>query len=115
MKQIAVVIRSEDLLPRRAAEALRVSIGLTLCDNRVQIVFMDGGVNFLGGDPEKMWDGVDVDGYLENLSEVACKLYVERESLKERCGSAELLCEANIIGRDEVIRMLSTMDRVLCF
>ena len=43
VKEVVIVVRSTPLNTIRFAEALRIAVGQTLCDNRVTVLLMDWG------------------------------------------------------------------------
>jgi sulfur relay (sulfurtransferase) DsrF/TusC family protein len=112
MKTTIVLISQSPLKTLRVAEALRMSVGLTLCDDAVQVVFVDDGVYALvGADPARV--GMpEYARHVETLGQLGHRLVAERESLEER-GIDRLAFTVDTVARAEVPALLVAGDCVI--
>lgn len=111
-KTTTVIISQSPLKTLRVAEALRMSVGLTLCDDTVQVLFVGDGVyTLLQTDPTHV--GLpEYSRHVEALQELGHKLFAERESLDER-GLEKTVYETEIISGVEAARLISESDFVI--
>jgi sulfur relay (sulfurtransferase) DsrF/TusC family protein len=112
MKTTSVIISQSPLKTLRVAEALRMSVGLTLCDDRVQVLFMaDGVYTLLDTKPETV--GMpEYSRHIETLRQLNHRLFAEREALNERA-IAEIRPEAEVVSRMELAQLLLDSDCVI--
>lgn len=115
MKKIAVLIRRAPLNTIMNAEALRVSVGMTLRDDRVSVIFIGDGVWSASAhlDPSKIgrWDSKKEFDVLKMLK---CRLIADRTSF-ESGGAGEPVPGVELVSRSEVIRTLNESDIVIPF
>lgn len=91
-----------------------MSLGLTLTDNKVTVVFVEDGV-YLPVSPAPEAIGYrDVERHIETLKEVGCELIAEKESLRKR-GLLDQRVEVNICSRREIHQIIEQSDRVIAF
>ncbi len=112
MKTTTLIISQPPLGTLRIAEALRMGVGLTLCGDAVQILFVGDGVYTLLGTEPKRIAAPEYSRHIETLKELGHSLYAERESLEER-GIDGMTHEAQIIDRAEVAGLLLESDSVI--
>ena len=112
MKTTSVIISLSPLKTLRVAEALRMSVGLTLCGDRVQVLFMaDGVYALLNTKPGKI--GMpEYSRHIETLKQLNHRLFVEQEALDERTIN-EIRPEAEIVSRADLARLLLASDCVI--
>ena len=112
MKTTSVIISQSPLKTLRVAEALRMSVGLTLCGDKVQVVFMaDGVYALLNTKPERI--GMpEYSRHIETLKQLNHRLFAEREALDER-SLDEIRPEAEIVLRMELAQLLLDSDCVI--
>ena len=114
MKRVAVVVRQSPFNTCRNAEALRMTVGLTLADNVITVIFRDDGVyTLLPTEPSRI-GSLGLDKHLETLPLLHVRLVAERESLAERKLS-HLKWEVDRLARDEVARLLADAEAVICY
>lgn len=112
MKTTTVIISQSPLKTIRIAEALRMSVGLTLCEDAVQVLFLgDGAYTLLDTEPARLGMS-DYSRHLETLVQLKHRLFAERESLDER-GLEKISDNVEIIPRNEVARLLLDSDCVI--
>jgi sulfur relay (sulfurtransferase) DsrF/TusC family protein len=91
-----------------------MSVGLTLADNDVAVVFLDDGVyTLLPIKPERL-GSPEVAKHLEALEMMGCRLVAEEEALKER-GLEELAWKAERMPRDVIARFLAEAEAVITY
>jgi sulfur relay (sulfurtransferase) DsrF/TusC family protein len=112
MKTTTVVISQSPLKMVRVAEALRMSVGLTLCDDAVRVVFVGDGVyTLLHTEPARV--GMpEYSRHVRTLKDLGHEIYAERESLEER-GLEKISFKPRIVSRSEVARLLLDSDAVI--
>jgi sulfur relay (sulfurtransferase) DsrF/TusC family protein len=112
MKHVAVVIRQTPFNTCRNSEALRMTVGLTLADHGIAVIFRDDSVY-------PVTDATSIDGSSRSIisrhsSSSTCVLIAERESLTERHLS-HLKWDVERLGQREVITALGESDAIICF
>jgi sulfur relay (sulfurtransferase) DsrF/TusC family protein len=114
MKQVAVVIRQTPFNTCRNAEALRMTVGLTLADHRITVIFRDDGVYTLLPTQPAVIGALEIDKHVETLQLLNVRLIAERESLTERRLS-QLKWDVEQLGQREVVQLLGESDAIICF
>lgn len=111
---LSVIIRSSPMNDLRVSEGLRMSVGLTLSEDKVQVFFLDEGVYvLLGVKPEKV--GLpQVEKHLSTLKALGCKLVAEKESLDER-GIESPKYSPQIVTQNELSGMVALSDVVITY
>lgn len=113
-RPVCVVLRQVPVSSLRNAEALRMSVGLTLAENDVTIVFVGNGVyTLLPIEPERL-GAPEVDKHMETLGALGCRIVAEAEALEER-GIKELAWSAERLPRAEVARLLEEAGAVITY
>lgn len=114
MKRVTTIIRNSPFNSVIASEALRMSLGLTLTDNRVTVIFVEDGVYLLTAPAAEAIGYADVNRHMQTLTLVDCQLIAEKESLKKR-GLGDRKVDANICDREEIDQIIEGSDRVITF
>ncbi len=114
MKKITVILRNLPLNTRRNAEALRMSVGLTLREDKVTVIFMDDGVYTATPIKPEAINFKPQDKEFEALSMLKCAMLADKPSL-ERRNVKELLANVRAAGRDEIVRTITESDIVIPF
>ena len=114
MKRVAVVIRKSPFNTCRNAEALRMTVGLTLGDNAISVVFRDDGVYTLLPTQPALIGALDIDKHLETLQLLNVRLVVENESLAERKLS-QLKWDVERVARQDVAHLLADSEAIICY
>ncbi len=91
-----------------------MSLGLTLTDNKVTVVFVEDGVYLPASLTKESIGYPDTKRHLETLKELGCELVAEKESLKER-GLLGRKIEVIISSRKEIDQIIEQSDRVIGF
>ena len=114
MKKISVIVRNLPLNTRRNSEALRMSVGLTLREDKVTVIFMDDGVySATPLKPDKV-NSSSSDKEFEAFSMLGCSLLADKASLDSR--NVKKLRE-NVVqaGREEIVNTITESDIVIPF
>jgi sulfur relay (sulfurtransferase) DsrF/TusC family protein len=114
MKHVAVVIRQTPFNTCRNSEALRMTVGLTLADHSIAVIFRDDGVYTLLPTQPALIGSLEIDKHLETLQLLNVRLIAERESLIERHLS-HLKWDIERLGQREVVQLLGESDAIICF
>ncbi len=113
-KQILIVIRSTPFNTVSVPEALRMSVGLTVHDNRVSILLIDDGVwNSLKVSPHTI-GRPDISDSVELFSACAIRIFADDVSLMER-KIAEYDSNIEKISRKEALGLIAESDVLLNF
>jgi sulfur relay (sulfurtransferase) DsrF/TusC family protein len=114
MKKISVIIRNLPLNTRKNAEALRMSVGLTLREDKVTVIFIDDGVYTATPTKSEIINVPPPVREFGALTMLKCKLLADKPSLDKR-GIKELIENINIVEREEIVRTISESDIVIPF
>jgi sulfur relay (sulfurtransferase) DsrF/TusC family protein len=114
MKHVAVGIRQTPFNTCRNSEALRMTVGLTLADHSIAVIFRDDGVYTLLPTQPALIGSLEIDKHLETLQLLNVRLIAERESLIERHLS-HLKWDVERLGQREVVQLLGESDAIICF
>jgi sulfur relay (sulfurtransferase) DsrF/TusC family protein len=111
-KTTTIIISQSPLKSLRVFEALRMGVGLTLCNDAVQVLFIDDGVfAFLQTDADKV-AMPEYARHIETLKQLGHRICAEHESLSER-GIGRPSHEPEIISRSDVPGLLLDCDGVI--
>jgi len=114
VKKVTTVIRRSPFNSMAVSDALRMSLGLTLTNNKVTVVFVEDGV-YLSVFPAPDVIGYpDIKRHMETLKELGCELVVEKESMETR-GLPDRGVALNVKNREEIGRIIEGSDRVIGF
>jgi sulfur relay (sulfurtransferase) DsrF/TusC family protein len=114
MKQVAVVLRQSPFNTCRNAEALRMTVGLTLGENTIAVIFRDDGVYTLLSTQPVLIGALEIDKHLETLQLLHVRLIAEQDSLKER-NLSHLKWDVEHLTRREVAQLLAESDAMICY
>ncbi len=114
MKKITVIVRDMPLNTRRNAEALRMSVGLTLRDDKVTVIFMDNGVYTATDIKPELINFASLGTEFETLSMLKCPLFADRPSIEKR-GINKLLPDVKPAERKEIVNTITESDIVIPF
>ncbi len=114
MKKICVVVRNRPLNTRRNAEALRMSVGLTLREDKVTVIFMDDGVYTATQMKTEIIGLQPLNKEFEALSMLKCTMIADLNSLEKR-GIKNLLKNVTAAKREEIIKTITDSDIVIPF
>ena len=114
MKNIAVIIRNLPYNTRRNAEGLRMSVGLTLREDKVTVIFMDDGIYSAITANLELIHLASPDREFKALSMLKCKMLADKTSMKKR-NVQELLENVRPADREEIIRTLNESDIIIPF
>ncbi len=114
MKKITVVVRNLPLNTSRNAEALRMSVGLTLREDKVTVIFIDDGVYTVTPIKPERINLQPVKINFEVLSVLKCALLADKPSLENR-GIRNLLANVRIVEREGIVKTITGSDIVIPF
>ncbi len=114
MKKITVIVRNLPMNTRRNAEALRMSVGLTLCGDKVTVVFMDDGVYSAAPAKPELVGAPTLKKEFEALPMMKCIMLADKPSLEKR-GIKNLVPNVKPAGRDEIVNTITGSDIVIPF
>ena len=114
MKKITVVVKNLPLNTRRNAEALRMSVGLTLRDDKVTVIFLNDGIYSATRTKPELINSKPLDKEFEALSMLKCPLLADRISMQER-GISGLLAGVRAIEREDIVKTITESDIVIPF
>jgi sulfur relay (sulfurtransferase) DsrF/TusC family protein len=114
MKHVTVVMRKSPFNSCRNSEALRMTVGLTLGDNVIVVVFRDDAVYTLLPTQPGLIGSLEIDKHLETLQLLNVRLVAERESLTERMLS-HVKWDVERLTKQEVAQLLAESDAIICY
>jgi sulfur relay (sulfurtransferase) DsrF/TusC family protein len=91
-----------------------MTVGLTLADHNIAVIFRDDGVFTLLRTQPALIGSLELDKHLQTLQLLNVRLIAERESLLERQLS-QLPWEVERLNRREVLQLLGESDAMICF
>jgi len=114
MKQVVVVMRQAPFNTCRNVEALRMTVGLTLGDHAISVIFRDDGVYTLLPTQPALIGALEIDKHLETLQLLHVRLIAEQESLSARRLS-QLKWEVEHLAQREIAQLLAESDATICY
>jgi sulfur relay (sulfurtransferase) DsrF/TusC family protein len=114
MKKITVIVRNLPLNTRRNAEALRMSVGLTLREDKVTVIFIDDGVYTAAPAVPELIGAPTLKKEFEALPMMKCTMLADKPSLEKR-GIKNLVPNVKQTPRDEIVRTITGSDIVIPF
>jgi sulfur relay protein TusC/DsrF len=114
MKHVAVVLRKSPFNTCRNSEALRMTVGLTLGDNTIAVIFRGDGVYTLLPTQPALLGALEIDKHLETLQLLNVRLVAEQESLTER-NLSHLKWDVERLAQHEVAQLLAESDAIICY
>lgn len=114
MKNIVVIIRNSPFNTIKNSEGLRMSVGLTLKDDKVTVVFMDNGVWSATELNPEVINALDTEKQFEALKMLNCEIIADAQSLEER-NISKTLDFIIIKNREEISKLIAESDIVIPF
>ena len=115
-RKVVVLIRHSPLNSIRNSEGLRQSVGLTLADNAVTVILLDGAAWLATSVAPEVVSGGEVKKHIQTLPLLKGRVLVERESL-ERHGidQSSVMKGIEVANRDAVISEITEAGAVVAF
>lgn len=112
-RKVAVIVRHPPFNSDRDSEALRLSVGQTLAENEVTVVFLAEGVTLLREVTPALIEADDVGKHLRTCQDLGVRLVAEEEALRRH----GIIPAAYVEVRDflGVCALLSRADVVIPF
>ena len=114
MKKITVIVRNLPFNTCRNAEALRMSVGLTLREDKVTVIFMDDGVYTTTRTKPELIHFAPLDREFGALAMLKCRLLADSPSIEKR-GIKELVENIKPVEREEIVRTINESDIIIPF
>lgn len=114
MKKISVIVRNLPFNTRKNAEALRMSVGLTLREDKVTVIFIDDGVYTATRTKPEIINIPPPVREFEAFTMLKCRMLADKPSLEKR-GIKELIENIQILEREEIVRTISESDIIIPF
>lgn len=111
-KRICVLIGTSPFRSEKAAEAMRLSVGLTLRVPEVYLILVGDGLDALGAKGIEQDQEPSFKKHLECFTELGCPLVVEKEAMEARQGLHTDL-GLDIWNRDDISSFLLECDGVI--
>jgi sulfur relay (sulfurtransferase) DsrF/TusC family protein len=110
---VAVVIRVDPLKTHRAAEALRIALGLTTGNNPLTVFLLDGAPALLQPDTDDLVDLETVEKYLPTLKELNIPFVLPLDT--DSRFHIDSGYNIRTVAHEEIATLISQHDRVLAF
>ncbi len=91
-----------------------MTVGLTLGENAIAVIFRDDGVYTLLPTQPALISSLDIDKHVETLQLLNVRLVVEQESLTDRKLS-QLKWDVERLARQDVARLLADSEAIICY
>jgi sulfur relay (sulfurtransferase) DsrF/TusC family protein len=114
MKKITVIVRNLPFNTRKNAEAMRMSVGMTLREDKVTVIFIDDGVYTATPTKTKSINLASLDREFGALTMLKCSLLADKPSMDKR-GIKELIENIKKVDREEIIRTMNESDIIIPF
>jgi len=114
MKNIAVIVRNLPFNTRKNAEALRMSVGLTLREDKVTVIFMDDGIYSATPSKPESINLITLEREFGALKMLKCTVLADKLSMDKR-GIKELIENIKTADREEIIRTMNESDIIIPF
>lgn len=114
MKKITVIVRNLPLNTRRNSEALRMSVGLTLREDKVTVIFLGDGVYSAAPAKPELINLKPLNKEFEALTMLKCPMLADRLSMEKR-GIQHLLENVKPVQRDGIVKTITESDIVIPF
>jgi len=114
MKKITVIVRNLPFNTRRNAEALRMSVGLTLREDKVTVIFIDDGIYSVTPMKPECINLSSLDREFGALKMLKCCLLADKPSIEKR-GIKELIENIKLADREEIVRTMNESDIIIPF
>lgn len=114
MKNITVIVRNLPFNTRKNAEALRMSVGLTLREDKVTVIFMDDGVYTATPAKPELIHLAPLKREFDALAMLKCRILADKLSMEER-DIKDLIGNIRHAEREEIIRIINESDIVIPF
>lgn len=112
MKNVVVIIRNSPFNTVRNSEALRMSVGLTLEDNKITVIFLEDGVYLLRETNPNVISSGEIHKHIDTLRLLKHTLVAEKESLDSR-DIEKLKYNVKVLTRAEISDTISKADVVI--
>lgn len=110
---LVVVVREDPAKSHRAAEAIRIALGLSTGENPMTIVLLDQAPRLLTEEPESLVDGEILEKHLPVLKELEIPFVVPRGA-KDRF-ELDPGFQVREASEQEIAALVKGTDRVLVF
>ena len=114
MKNITVIVRNLPFNTRKNAEALRMSVGLTLREDKVTVIFLDDGVYTATRTKPEIINVPPPEREFGALIMLKCNMLADKPSMEKR-GIQDILENVKCVEREEIIRTINGSDIVIPF
>ena len=114
MKRITVIVRNLPFNTRRNAEALRMSVGLTLREDKVTVIFIDDGVYTATRTKPELINIPPPVREFGALSMLKCRMLADKPSLEKR-GIHEVLGDIRSVDREVIVSAINESDIIIPF
>ncbi len=114
MKKITVIVRNLPFNTRKNAEALRMSVGLTLREDKITVIFMDDGIYSATPIKPELIHLAPLNREFEALAMLKCRLLADKSSMEKR-GIKELIEKIEPVDREEIVRTINESDITIPF
>lgn len=111
-KRVTVLFRGTPFANRRVAEGLRMSVGQTLADHHVRLIFVGDAVYTLGEANPSLLGGGEIKLPLETLAMLGGDVVAERESFETR-KIRVIYPFVRFVSREEIAHLLLESEAVI--
>ncbi len=114
MKTITVLIRSLPLNTTRVSEALRMGVGLTLSDDKVQVILLENGTYAISRLKPEIINMNDLSKHLETLPHLKARVIADQEDVEKRRIN-DIPYNVELKKRKEIIEEIASSDILIVY
>ena len=114
MKNVSVIIKRTPFNSLIASEALRMSVGLTLQDNKLNIIFIDDGVYLLTELNPKIINSPEIAKHIETLISFKINLIADKESMDKR-GIEDIKYNVKVVQINEILDTIKNSEVIITY
>ncbi len=115
MNEVVVVIRKSPFNTTRNSEALRMSVGLTLEENKVTVIFLGDSVHLiLKNNPELISSGI-IHKHIETLILLKHRIVAEKEAFEKLNKENVKYDNIEIVGQSQIAEIISNSNVVITY
>lgn len=114
MKRVAVIIRRSPFNSVVASEALRMSVGLTLKDNKISVILLDDGIYLLTDLKPELIESQEIEKHIETLLSLGMDIIADEDSVSKR-GVNRFKYEGRVLPTKEVLRIIRESEVIISY
>jgi len=112
MKHVTIIISKSPFSSVLASEALRMSVGMIIMNNKLRLILSEEGVYNLNVTNHAIIQGPEVTRHLHTLQEFGCEIIAEQEAV-DAGNIKDFSVSVLLKNRQEISQLLTESDYVI--